>query len=140
MTYRKMALSTGVSPPHKSLRVLCAEDDPNVALILKYALETAGHQVECFNDGETAFARVISDMRSFDLVITDHQMPSLSGLRLVEKLREAKYPGRIIVHSSNLRETAASAYRALGVDHILRKPAQLTELMDAVHGIDQATP
>jgi CheY-like chemotaxis protein len=123
----------------KPLRVLCAEDDPNVALIVKYALENEGHHVECVDDGRAAFERIAADLEGFDLVITDHHMPFLSGLQLIEKLREAQFPGRIIVHSSNLRQSAADAYRAFAVDHILRKPAQLAELLEAVHGI-QASP
>jgi CheY-like chemotaxis protein len=113
---------------------LCAEDDQNVALILKFVLENEGHHVECVDDGRAALGRSVADLRSFDLVITDHHMPFLSGLQLVEKLREAKFLERIIVHRANLRQPAADAYRAFAVDRILGKPAHLAELLETVHG------
>lgn len=121
--------------PKKPLSILCAEDEVSVGLILKYALESEGHKVEWVEDGGTALARALDDLTAYDLVITDHNMPSLGGLALVEKLRENKFPGRIIVHSSNLRETAAEAYRSLSVDHILSKPAALEDLLAAVNKV-----
>lgn len=140
MTVHHKEGSRASTSPLKSLRVLCAEDDENVALTLKYALENDGHQVVCVGDGRAALLRVVADLESFDLVITDHHMPVLSGLKLVEGLREAKFSGRIIVHSSNLRDPATDAYRALAVDHILRKPVELAKLLEAVHGIAGTIP
>jgi CheY-like chemotaxis protein len=119
------------------LQVLCAEDDTNVALVMKYALESEGHRVECVGDGRKALGRVVADLKFFDLVITDNNMPAMSGLQLVEKLRELGYPGRIIVHCSNLRDSAADAYRAFAVDRILRKPVPLAELLEAIHDIEE---
>jgi CheY-like chemotaxis protein len=137
VTSHSKDVSLGTSRPKRRLRVLCADDDQNVALILKYALENEGHHVECLDDGSAALRRVVEDLKFFDLIITDHHMPSLSGLEFVKKLRENKFPGRIIVHSSNLQESTTSAYQALEVDHILRKPVHLAELLQAVHGISR---
>ena len=126
--------------PRKSLRVLCAEDDQDLAFVLKCALENEGHRVDCAEDGQAAFGRAGADLTLFDLLITDHQMPGLSGLRLVEKLREVGFPGRIVVCSSNLCEEDLRAYRAFAVDRILTKPVQLAQLLEAVLGTDATAP
>lgn len=112
--------------------MLCAEDDEQLATVLKSALEGAGHVVECAEDGQKALERMTSDLRFFDVLVTDHQMPRLSGLRLVEKLRKTTFSGKIIVHSSHLSAADASAYHALSVDHILTKPTALAALLSIV--------
>lgn len=122
------------------LRVLCAEDDEHVALMLKYALEQDGHQVELVADGKEAFARITSDLGYFDMLVTDHEMPTLSGLELVEKLRGTKFAGKIIVHSSELRLRDAAAYRALAVNHIFTKPIQLSEFVTVVQRLGAISP
>ncbi len=124
----------------KRLRVLCAEDDDHLALILTIALERAGYSVERVADGQEALDRIASDFDYFDLLVTDHEMPSVSGLALVEQLSDLPFSGRIIVHSSKLRERDASAYRAFGVDHILTKPASLDELLRAIQQMGAAVP
>jgi CheY-like chemotaxis protein len=115
--------------------VLCAEDDVPVATLLKQALENEGYQVECARDGRAALARAAEDIGFFDLVVTDHQMPEMSGLHLVKSLRELGFPGRIMVHSSQLRESVAEAYRTFTVDRILTKPVPLPQILEAVREI-----
>ena len=123
-----------------SLRVMCAEDDEQVATVLKYALEGAGHVVECVEDGQKALERITADLRFFDVLVTDHQMPRLSGLSLVEKLRDTTFSGKIIVHSSHLSAADASAYHALSVDQIVTKPTALAALLAIVEQLVENTP
>lgn len=139
MPHRRIA-STIPKASTKSLHVLCAEDDKNLAVLLKYALESAGHRVECLGDVRAAFARIAEDLNLFDLVLTDHQMPDGSGLDLVKKLREVGFPGKIIVHSSQLSEEHADAYQVFAVDSILTKPVSMAELIEAVRGIGGFSP
>jgi len=115
--------------------VLCAEDDESIAHLLKRLLEHAGHRVECVEGGLEALDRIVSDLTAFDLLVTDHQMPGLSGLGLVSKLRDTAFCGIIIVHSSALPESQAAAYRALAVDFILTKPVQAGELLAIVQRV-----
>jgi len=124
----------------KLLRVLCAEDDDHIAPMLQCALESAGHVVERAVDGQAALERIAADLDYFDVLVTDHQMPRLSGRGLVEKLRDTAFAGKIIVHSSSLREFDAAAYRALAVDHIFTKPVQLAELLRMVERIGGTAP
>lgn len=124
----------------KTLRVLCAEDDDQIASIIKSVLEREGHHVERVSDGEEALERITADVKFFDLLITDHQMPRRSGLALVSKLRDTAFSGTILVHSSRLRDAEAEAYRALAVDHILSKPVQLSALLAVVQRVMESTP
>jgi len=124
----------------KRLRVLCAEDDDHLAWMLKMALERAGYSVERVADGQEAFDRIASNLDFFDLLVTDHEMPSVSGLALVGKLRNVSFSGRIIVHSSQLRARDAAAYRSFAVDHIFTKPVQLAELLRVIERMGGVAP
>ena len=105
----------------RPLRILYADDVRELRDVARICLGREGHTVECVEDGDLAFARLLED-RHFDLVITDHHMPNLNGLELVTKLREVVFPGRIMVFSSELGEMVARQYLALRVDRILYKP------------------
>ena len=122
--------------PTKSLRILCAEDNEQLAFMVKLAFEKAGHSVECVEDGTTALERLTSDAKAVDVLMTDHRMPRLTGLGLVSKLRDTEFSGTIVVHSSHLTEAEADAYRALAVDYVLTKPVSLPTLLELISKIE----
>lgn len=123
----------------KPLRILCAEDNEQLAFMVKLAFEKAGHLVECVGDGTTALEWLTSDAKSFDVLMTDHRMPRLTGLGLVAKLRDTEFSGTIVVHSSHLTDAEADAYRALAVDYVLTKPVSLPILLDLISQIETKT-
>ena len=69
--------------PKKSLRVLYADDMRELRQLLEVVLGRDGHKVESVPDGNLALDLLRSDPTAFDVVITDHHMPTVSGLELV---------------------------------------------------------
>lgn len=128
---RKLRVTASVRP----LRILCAEDHPQMADVLGHFLRRAGHHPELVDDGVQALARLTAHPDAFDLLITDHQMPRLTGLGLVSKLRDTVFSSPILVFSSMLTAAEVAAYDALAVDHILSKPMQMETLLDVVQNI-----
>jgi len=108
--------------PRKSLRVLYADDMRELRQLLEIVLGRDGHKVDSVADGHLALEQIEKDLSAYDVVITDHHMPTISGLELVAKLREIKFPGKIIVFSSELSQNVGAAYRRLNVDYVLPKP------------------
>jgi two-component system chemotaxis response regulator CheY len=106
----------------KSLRVLYADDMKELRQLMEIVLGRDGHLVDSVADGSLALERVRKDLQAYDVVITDHHMPTISGLELVAGLRGMNYPGKIIVFSSELSMLVDEAYRSHRVDHILPKP------------------
>ena len=92
------------------------------------ALTLDGHSIECALDGKLALERVTAEPTAFDLIITDHHMPNMTGLEFVQQLREMKWPGKIIVFSSELRPQVHAEYLDLQVDRVLPKPIFPSEL------------
>ena len=113
------------SPP---LNSLLAEDERSVAFSISFALKYDGHRVEIENDGEQALARLILDPRAFDLLITDNNMPRMTGIDLVRRLGDASFSGKILVLSAHLSEENRAAYEALGVDGMIPKPFDVHQL------------
>jgi two-component system, chemotaxis family, chemotaxis protein CheY len=112
----------GNAVPQKILRILYAEDMPELREVARISISRDGHSVECAADGAQAFERITADPRPFDLLITDHHMPNLNGLELVMQLRVFGFPGKILVFSSELSREIHASYQRLNVDRILYKP------------------
>jgi len=117
--------------PKRHLRILHADDLDDLRHVMRLSLSREGHGIECVEDGQRAFERVLADP-GFDLVITDHHMPGMNGIELVSRLRALPFRGKIMVFSSELSPAIADDYRNLGVDKILYKPvfpSRLRELL-----------
>lgn len=70
--------------------------------------------------------------RPFDVVITDHRMPRMGGLQLVQRLRAKNFVGKILVLSGHLSDEDIRAYEALKVDMMMSKPFDFDELQEAM--------
>ena len=110
------------SRTRKSLRVLYADDMRELRQLMEIVLGRDGHKVDSVADGHLALEIIRKDITAYDVVITDHHMPTISGLELVAQLRALKFPGKIIVFSSELSTEVDEGYRRHKVDHILPKP------------------
>jgi len=112
------------------LRVLSAEDHKLYAEMVTAIYEKSGHVVDAAADGQEALERIEAAPGSYDLLVTDHQMPRLNGLALVGRLRARGFAGRIIVHSSKLTENDVARYREYGVDRIAMKGQDTGDLAE----------
>lgn len=83
-------------------------------------------------DGWQALIKVAAASKPFDLIITDHRMPRMTGLELVRRLRARNYEGKILVLSAHLSDENIRDYEELGVDMMMSKPFNFAEIQDAV--------
>ena len=116
--------------------IMHVEDDPLVADAVKEMLEAEGWRVITCKDGGAAM-REFLNQTPFDLLITDHQLPDLSGVALVGYVRQhlpARASVPIIMFSGV--ECAGSALYA-GVDVFLKKPAEGALLVSTIERLLQ---
>lgn len=66
--------------------ILCVDDNENDLSVLKFMLQTNGYRVLTATNGQEAIA-VFASQQQIDLVLTDAQMPQMSGRQLVERLK-----------------------------------------------------
>jgi DNA-binding response OmpR family regulator len=115
------------------LNILAVEDETAVAQLLALVLGGPNCKVATACNGEKALAKIAAAKRPFDLVITDHLMPRLSGLELVRQLRAKNFGGKVVVLSAHLGEDNINAYQELGVDMMIAKPFDMEELRQAIN-------
>jgi CheY-like chemotaxis protein len=110
------------------LNILVADDEKSTAKASCYILEHAGHKVDVVHDGQEALELLKNNPDKYQLLITDHSMPKMSGLQFVENLLPTQFHGRIVVFSGYLTEDVECSFRNLGVRHFLKKPFDLKQL------------
>jgi CheY-like chemotaxis protein len=108
-------------------RILVAEDDRFTREIVQRALETAGHQVTTTEDGGEALASFYSGP-SFDLVITDVEMPNVSGLELAERLLAKNAAQPILIMSGLAGELARAEALVCDNVRLITKPVTLEKI------------
>lgn len=67
-------------------RILVADDDNNIRLMLQKVLKKAGYDVELASNGKEALQIMLTT--NIDFCIIDYYMPYMTGLELIEKMKE----------------------------------------------------
>ena len=114
------------------LRILTVEDEPAVAQMVALLLGGPGAKITNACDGWMALMKIGAAAEPFDVIITDHRMPRMTGLDLVRRLRVQKFAGKIIVLSAYLTPENIQAYEELQVDMMFAKPFDAGELQLAM--------
>ncbi len=105
-----------------ALRLFLIEDDPDMALLVRNALERHHHQVASCRTG--ADALIVLCQSAFDLVILDNRLPDMSGLDLLHTLaREGVMVPVLMVTVAGDAQVAASVLRAGALDYIVKDSA-----------------
>jgi CheY-like chemotaxis protein len=113
-------------------RILTVDDEPAVAFSLRYVFAGPRYEVLSVEDGYSALEKLDTTPDPYDAIIVDQKMPNLTGLELVEAIRQRSIPGKIIVLSAQLTPDIREAYERMDVDAILLKPFDIDELRSAV--------
>jgi signal transduction histidine kinase len=126
------APENGTNPPLPGRgRILLVDDEPMIAGLGKRMLERLGYEVAIAFSGSEALACVARDPR-FDLVVTDQTMPQLTGLNLLERLKEI-LPGVPVIICTGYSETLnATTARQHGAAALIDKPYRQSDLAAAV--------
>jgi CheY-like chemotaxis protein len=115
-------------------RVLYLDDDELMLLMVERLLERAGYRVRTFGTPEAALAAFGAAPGGFDVVVTDFNMPTQSGLDVVRQVR-AIAPGiATVLTSGSMTEELLAQARALGIDTVIEKQHTLETLAVAVDG------
>ncbi len=112
-------------------RILFADDEPGIRFFSEIALSRAGYTVTTVADGQEAWKAL--ETETFDLLVTDNQMPYLTGQELVLKVRQHGLELPIIVAASDLEFFLNPDNEWLQVAQLLQKPFDLQQLKEAVN-------
>jgi CheY-like chemotaxis protein len=70
-----------------SLKILVADDDPQVRTLNLMILRSFGHQVEEFDNGKSLLDRLEKGAQDFNLIVSDNSMPGMTGVEVLKKIR-----------------------------------------------------
>jgi CheY-like chemotaxis protein len=126
------------SDPHRSSRVLVVDDDASVRSALHHQLSVEGFDVSVAENGFVALEQLLSNIP--DVVITDIEMPGLTGSQFVLLMRErpALRHVPVIFMSANI-DTYRTSLRhvPLGTTEFLRKPLDIDLLVTCAASLAQ---
>ena len=125
--------------PRRALRILVVDDEEAVAGVTSSILETYGHVVTAVTDPYAALNELRGRPLEYDVVLTDYSMPGLTGLDLVDAVRDvAPHVGIVLSSGYNLADRQLSK----GVVH-LAKPfttAQLVATVQRANALARTAP
>jgi CheY-like chemotaxis protein len=110
------------------------EDDPEAALFCTYVLTTQG-RFEVTHTADPAAALALAAAEPWDLVITDLDLPVMSGLELLAKIRELAPRVPVVLVTAHvldgcpLADCTPDALRDCHPDDVLRKPVPADRLL-----------
>jgi CheY-like chemotaxis protein len=113
-------------------RILVADDDKSVQGVLSEALEFMGFEVALAGNGIEALD--VFAEGSFDLVLTDLQMPAMDGLSLAGHIKARSPSTPVILLTGSDRETVRKQVKRAPVDSVIFKPFRLEDLQRTVQG------
>jgi DNA-binding NtrC family response regulator len=114
--------------------ILVVDDEEVLRTLYAEALSEAGYVVFKAASGEDALAK--AEKLKFHLVVTDLNMPGISGLDLLKKIKEIKSDTQVILLTSHMDLHLASNAMKLGLFWYLVKP--LDDLNDLVNKVAEA--
>jgi DNA-binding response OmpR family regulator len=120
------------------LKILLAEDDLNLGVLLVDYLETEGFNVKLCKDGELALKAFQNNQ--FDLCLLDVMMPKMDGFSLAKEMRikDKKIPV-IFITAKSLKEDKLKGYD-LGADDYITKPFDEEELLWKIKAVIRRAP
>lgn len=121
----------------QKVKLLLAEDDENLGLLLKEYLVAKGFDATLFPDGEAAYKGFMKD--HYDICILDIMMPKKDGFTLAKDIRtvNAEVPV-IFLTAKNLKDDVLEGFK-LGADDYITKPFSMEELIFRIEAILRRT-
>lgn len=114
-------------------KVLIADDEPDVLLIVSERLRRSGHDVEYAPDGDQAIEK--SKNNAYDLFIFDIRMPGHTGYEVCEYVKRSEKNGKTPVLLISAFPEEKSRWRESKADAFLAKPFETGHLMATVENL-----
>lgn len=117
--------------------VLVVEDDGDIRRLNTELLAYSGYQVDSVPDGEAGWEALYH--RDYDLLVTDNEMPKVTGLELLKKVHAVGLALPVILATSTLPKDEFAHAPWLQPAAVLLKPYSVMEFLDTVKEVLRAT-
>jgi two-component system, OmpR family, response regulator len=118
-------------------KILLAEDDENLGLLLREYLKAKNFETNLFANGETAFRDFVKN--DYDICILDVMMPIKDGYTLAREIRQVNEEIPIIfLTAKSMKEDVIEGF-SIGADDYITKPFSMEELLFRIEAILKRT-
>jgi len=117
-------------------RILVVDEDRDLRLLYTEALVRPGYHVDAAEDGAAALKAF--RVNNYNLLITEHSLPTLTGVELVRTLRAARMALPVIMAAARLPVHELARNPSLQPVAVLPKPFYLSQLLETVRAVLRA--
>jgi two-component system, OmpR family, phosphate regulon response regulator PhoB len=114
-------------------KILLAEDEEVLRMLVVDTLEDEGHEVDEACDGEEAYDLI--QKNSYDLILLDYMMPVYTGLELIQLVRNEQNQSKIMMLSAKSQSSEQQKVLDAGADYFMSKPFSPLELVERIEEI-----
>ena len=124
-------------PTRAAHRILVVEEDSDLRQLYSEALAGPGYHVDATDDGAAAWEALKTNR--YNLLITEHEIPSLTGVELIKMLRAARMALPVVMAAGRLPTHELARNTSLLVAATLAKPFAVDALLNTVRHVLRAT-
>ena len=117
--------------------VMYVDDDRALSFLVERVLGRRGFKVSVFNDPRSALAALRAQPASFDLLVTDYNMPGYSGVELLTEAQQIRPDLPMALASGYVTPEIEASALAAGARALIHKPNDVSELCDTVQRLIQ---
>jgi signal transduction histidine kinase/CheY-like chemotaxis protein len=119
-------------PRGRGETVMLVDDEPQLVALAEEMLAELGYEPVGFGSSPAALRAFRAEPQRFDLILTDESMPDMIGTELAREIRQIRADVPIILMSGHGGAQLAQRAEAIGVNEVLRKPLQGSDLAESI--------
>ena len=127
--------ASSAGPRGGGQHVLYIDDDEVMVVMVDRLLARAGYRVSGYTDATQALALVRADPDDFDAVVTDYNMPVISGLQVAAELARIRPALPVVISSGFLTDALRDQAEQAGVRAVMQKENTFEDLANVLHGL-----
>jgi CheY-like chemotaxis protein len=135
----ELELTASASVAGRGQHVMYVDDDESLVYVVTRMLERQGYRVSGHTWAKEALAALRADPQGFDLVVTDYNMPGMSGLDLAREIAAIRTDLPVALTSGYINDELRRRTAESGVRHLIYKPNTVDELCEAVRALTSNT-
>jgi len=116
-------------------QILFVDDEPEITFMGKKMLENLGYKVTIASDSASAFEEFNADPSKYSLLVTDQNMPNMTGTELAYKMKMIKPSLKVIIITGYSDTLSDEVLEECGVSEVLLKPMVLDDFSKIIRRV-----
>jgi DNA-binding NtrC family response regulator len=115
--------------------ILFVDDEPEITFLGKKMLENLGYQVSIQSDSMSALEEFRNDPQKYSLLVTDQNMPKITGTELTSKIREIRPDLKVIIITGYAEYLSDEMILKHGISEVILKPMILSDFSKTIRRV-----